>query len=377
MHTFSGEGAIYELDRFLTGYKGVLLFNGKKGFHASGAADYFAEVKEKLKGAVTIRDFSYSGKALPMEDVDAIYKEVRANAGAETDLVIAVGGGTVMDLAKIIGVAYSNGCENAQEVISGKELENSLDLLFIPTTAGTGSEATSFAVVYQDKVKLSIDRKSLLPGYVVLDPLLLKGLPDGVLNTTILDALSQAIESAWAKAATDESREYSKQAIRLILDNISKENTSDRLSGLQSAAHLAGKAINITRTTLSHSISYPFTAHFDVPHGVAVFLTLAKVAELNYYATPDTLQPGLDMKHIQIAFSLLFDCFGVDAIGQLTGQLNGVLVELGFSLRLRDYGVDRKDLPMVADNAFTTGRSDNNPRKVDRQWVLDMLETIL
>jgi alcohol dehydrogenase class IV len=231
-------------------------------------------------------------------------------------------------------------------------------------------------VVYKDKVKISIDHKSLLPTYTVLDPLLLKSLPIPVLNATILDALAQAIESLWARGSTDESKEYSKEAIGLVLDNLDKKNTIERLGGLQMASHLAGKAINISKTTLSHSISYPITSHFGVPHGIAVFLTLPKVAELNYYADGDMVQQGVKTEDIRNSFSIIFSLFRVKGIDELRERLTKVMDKLGFSTRLQDYGVHKESLSFLADNALTKGRSDNNPRKLNRDEVLELLEQI-
>jgi alcohol dehydrogenase class IV len=385
---FIGEGALSQLDNILPRYKNLLLFNDKDGFHPCGAEDYFNHkfLQGGPGGAVfsksappgrrrhDIQYVSYAGKALPIEDVEEKYREVKYNTGV--DLIIAVGGGTIIDIAKIISIAYSNGCKKVEEVLSDKTPGNRLDLIFIPTTAGTGSEATSFAVVYKDKVKISIDHKSLLPKYIVLDPALLKSLPIPILNSTVLDALAQAIESIWARGGTEESRKYSKEAIGLILDNLDKENTIGRLGGLQVASHLAGKAINISKTTLPHSISYPITSYFGVPHGVAVFLTLPKVAELNYYAAGDTVQQGVQTADIQESFSILFSLFGVDGIERLRERLMDVMQKFGFKARLRDYGIGREALSFLADNALTKGRSDNNPRKVDRDDVLKLLEEI-
>jgi alcohol dehydrogenase class IV len=428
---FVGEGSLSQLDNILPRYKNILLFNDKDGFHPCGAADYFNQklnqkflqggqkreagklgswevkkIKENYKiqntnykqkiskkflqggpgGAVfsksappgrrrqEIQYVSFAGKALPIEDVEEKYREVKDNPGV--DLIIAVGGGTIIDIAKIISIAYSNGCAKVAEILSDRTLGNRLDLIFIPTTAGTGSETTSFAVVYRDKVKISIDHKSLLPTYVVLDPLLLKSLPTPILNSTVLDALAQAIESIWARGGTKESREYSKEAIALILDNLDKENSLERLSGFQVASHLAGKAINISKTTLPHSISYPITSRFGVPHGISVFLTLPKVAELNYYAAEDTVQQGVQTADIEKNFSVLFSLFGVDGIDGLRERLMDVMKKLGFSARLRDYGIGREELSFLANNALTRGRSDNNPRKVDRVDVLKLLEEI-
>jgi alcohol dehydrogenase class IV len=371
---FSGEGALSRLDTVLPNYKNILLFNDANGFQPCGAAHYFKQAEAKLQGKTRIQYVPYEGKALPIEDIEAKYLEVKSNI--DVDAIIAVGGGTIIDLAKIISIACSNNCEKAGKVLTDKKLNNRLDLIFIPTTAGTGSEATSFAVVYKDKTKFSVDNQSLLPHTVVLDPLLLKSLPVHVLNSTVLDALAQGIESTWAKGATNESRQYAKQAIGLILDNIDKENSLHRLEKLQSASHAAGKAINISKTTLPHSISYPMTSHFNIPHGIAVFLTLPNVTELNYHTDQHTLQPGVQPAKIKESFSLLFSLFQVETIDQLVEKLHDVMVKLKIKTQLRDYGIERKDLSFLAAHALTKGRSDNNPRSVDNAEILKILENI-
>ncbi len=372
---FSGQGTLSHLEEILPRYKTILIFNDKDGFHPCGAAGYFKTLEEKLAGRCTFQYVSYTGKALPIEDVEAKYLEVKHRDCV--DLITAVGGGTVIDLAKIIAIAYSHRCESAAEVLSSPNLTNHVDLLFIPTTAGTGSEATSFAVVYKDKVKFSIDRPGLLPAYTILDPLLLRSLPAPVLHSTVLDALAQAIEAIWAKNSTADAKKYARQAVRLILDNIEPNNTIERLSRLQEASHLAGKAINISRTTLPHSISYPLTSHFGVPHGIAVFLTLPGTAEFNYHTSGETLQPGVSPADIKESFALLFSLFEVEDIKDLRERLSAVMEQLGFGTRLGDYGIGKDDLSLIADYASTKGRIDNNPRQASRDDVLNILKEVL
>jgi alcohol dehydrogenase class IV len=357
----------------------ILLFTDRIGFDLCGAADYFKTL-EKKPYIKKIKKISYSGSALPIDDIEKLYMEIKAgNTAADTvDVIIAVGGGTIIDLAKIISIAYSNHCEKAEEVLDNNTLENKIPLIFIPTTAGTGSETTSFAVVYRDKVKISIERKSLLPDAIILDPLLLRSLPEPVLHSTILDALAQATESIWAVGSTAESKEYSSNAIPLILDNIDKGNTHsiDRLSSLQQASYWAGKAINISKTTLPHSISYPITAHFGIPHGTAVFLTLPEVAALNHETSVKTKQEKMDIDRIGTDFSLIFDLYGVKGIKPLQEKLKDVMVRLKVKTRLRDYGIKEEDLGFIASNALTKGRSDNNPRKMSEDDVLKLLRNI-
>lgn len=369
-----GAGALHELDKILPNFKKILVFTDKNGFHPCGAATYFEKIESKLQGKVNFHYFPYIGKALPLEDIEEIYKQVRLIN--EADLIIAIGGGTVIDLAKIIAIAYSNRCAKVDEIVTHGNLQNTLTLIFIPTTAGTGSEATAFAVVYRDKVKLSIDNKSVLPDYVVLDPLLLQSLPEEVLNSVILDALAQGVESTWARATTTESQQYAREAIGLIYKHYDKPPSIERLDALLWASHLAGKAINISRTTLSHSISYPITAHFGVPHGIAVFLTLPTVTRFNYETEKNSLQTDLDYTHIKNSFAILFQTFQVATINELVVTLQQVMTKFKLSLHLRDYGIQQKDLPFIAQHGITQGRSDNNPRQATIQTVLTILTEI-
>jgi len=365
-----GPGALSRLDDYLGKYRHILLFVDRDGFPQCGAAAYFDSRQADLK----IKAYAYSGKALPLEDVEAVYDQVKGDN--DIDLIIGLGGGTIIDLAKIISLAYANGCRRVADVLEDRALDKKIDLIFVPTTAGTGSEATTFAVVYRDKIKLSLVSPHFLPRLVVLDPLLLRSLPEAVLNSTILDALAQGVESIWALGGTPGSRQFAGQSVSLIYENVFLENSLHRLEHLQLGSFFSGKAINISRTTLPHSISYPLTAHFGIPHGLAVFLTLPAVARFNYLASPADLAPGLSPAHIQESFALLFRLFSVTDIDSLVGRLEEVLTRLHFQPRLSDYGIQSSDLRGLADQALTKGRSDNNPRRVDSDKIFQLLQQI-
>lgn len=381
MHSFeisderviSGPGALARLDELTRDYSNILLMVDRNGFEACGAAGYFEELEKKphIQG---IKKIAYAGKALPITDIEAIYGLIKNDS--PPDVIIGIGGGTVMDLAKILAVALSNGCDSANEVLDNEKLENEIPLIFIPTTAGTGSEATTFAVVYRDRVKISVDRKSLRAKHIILDPSLLESLPVPILNATVLDALAQATESAWAVGSTPESKGYSEKAIKTIMANIDSGHNTQRLEALQRGSFWAGKAINISRTTLPHSISYPITAHYGTAHGTAVFLTLPGIAELNYHTIPETKQPDIEMESLHETFSLLLAWYDVESIGQLKSTLTGVMERLGIPTRLREHGIPRDALEFIANNAITKGRSDNNPRDITVREILELLNNI-
>jgi len=194
------------------------------------------------------------------EDAKAGVKVLRKN---KCNFIVAIGGGSSIDIAK--SIKYYNHVD--------------MPIMAIPTTSGTGSEATHFAVIYKDGEKHSIADEKILPNYVILQPSMLKTLPVYQKKCTMLDALCQAIESWWSRKATPESIEYSQNAIKLIFENMDSylKNECDGNKNMLVASNLAGKAINITTTTAPHAMSYKLTSLYGLPHGHAVALCLPKV----------------------------------------------------------------------------------------------------
>lgn len=183
---------------------------------------------------------------------------------ADCDVILAVGGGSAIDVAKCIK-------------LFGKF---DVPLIAVPTTAGTGSESTRHAVVYKDGVKQSISDSRILPDYAVLEPALLKYLPVYQKKCTILDALCQGIESWWSVNSTEESIVFARAAVEMISAHWQayiEENDSDAAVHIMKAANLSGRAINITATTASHAMSYKLTSLYGLPHGHAVALCMREV----------------------------------------------------------------------------------------------------
>lgn len=345
-----------KLDEATKGFSSILLVTGEKSYKKSGAK----KIVDKVLAKKSVTHVHYSGMALPIEDIDEIYRELPAE---NFDCVVAIGGGTVLDIAKVLALLLSNKCTDATPAIDNKELENRLNIIAVPTTCGTGSEATHFAVVYRDKIKYSVAHHTLLPHFVILDHQLLTALPEKVKNATILDALAQAVESLWAKEADEVSRSYGTEAIRMILEGL-HGNKKEQLKNFLWGSNRAGIAINISKTTLPHAISYPLTTGFSISHGIAVFLTLAEVAEKNC---------STETKEI---FDALFSLFGVKEIQTFKTKLTDILLFLGFSSKLRDYGISKDDLPQIAALSIVPGRSDNNPVEIDKKGILEILEKI-
>ena len=196
----------------------------------------------------------------------------------QCDAILAVGGGSAMDVAKCIKLF--SGMNPDENYLKQEFADTGILLAAIPTTAGTGSESTRHAVIYYRGEKQSISHPSLVPQFACLVPSVLKDLPVYQKKCTMLDALGQAIESWWSVSATEESIGYSRIAIELIRNNWKPYIRSGKRSDqILLAANYAGRAINITATTAAHAMSYKLTSLYGIPHGHAVGLCLAEVWE--------------------------------------------------------------------------------------------------
>lgn len=190
----------------------------------------------------------------------------------QCDSIIAVGGGSAIDVAKCIKL-YCN-MDNKKIFLEQDIVPNDIPFLAMPTTAGTGSEATKYAVIYYKGTKQSVSDDSCIPKTVLLDASVLKSLPAYHRKSTMLDALCHAIESFWSINSTEESKGYSKKAIECIMKSYDAylANTDDGNASMLIAANMAGKAINIAQTTAGHAMCYKLTSLYGIAHGHAAAL---------------------------------------------------------------------------------------------------------
>lgn len=262
-----------ELDKYLKFYevKNILLVCGRS-IEQLQINDFFSKMPLRLGiNVVKFSDFT------PNPDYNSVIKGIDILRKNSCDCIIAVGGGSAIDVAKSIK-AFCN-MQDPENYLHQNIVSNDIMLIAIPTTAGTGSEATHFAVIYYNGEKQSVAHESCLPEAIVLDPRLLNTLPLYQKKVTMLDALCHSIESFWAIKSTRESKVYSKQAIELILHHMDSYLANDILGNekLLLAAHIAGKAINITTTTAGHAMAYKLSSVYGIPHGHAVALALNEV----------------------------------------------------------------------------------------------------
>lgn len=203
------------------------------------------------------------------------------------DTILAVGGGSAIDVAKCIKLAVLAKEGNAAIIppLVSQRLPidgTKIPFIAIPTTAGTGSESTHNAVMYYEGAKQTVTNDGVLPDYAVLEPSVLKTLPLYQKKCTMMDALCQGIESWWSVNSIEESYEYSRKTVELIMANWRKyifENDDEAAAKIMLAANYGGRAINITQTTAAHAFSYKITSLYKLPHGHAVAVGLPVIWE--------------------------------------------------------------------------------------------------
>lgn len=342
--------------------KKIFLVTGKKSFESSGAKSIFEKILF-LYHVEHFHDFSENPKIEDIKRGIGIFRKFNP------DITVAVGGGSVMDMAKSINALSANEGLPEDYVMGAKKLEQrGKPLITVPTTAGSGSEVTHFAVVYIGKQKYSLAHPSMLPSYSVIDPSLTFNLPPRITASTGIDALSQAIESFWSKNATEESKKYSKEAARLAFSSLRQavnSPTPESREKMSKAANLAGKAINIAKTTACHAISYPITAYFGVPHGHAVGLTLPQMFLYN----AETMESS--------KLEELLSLFGAQTPEEASELLTNLMVDIGLETKLSELKIDSAEAKkIILEDVFKTDRVKNNPRLLTREALEKILEGI-
>ncbi len=309
--------------------------------------------------------FSNIGENPNFDDCHSIIKFC---SGKNFDGVIALGGGSVMDLAKAVLAYLSTGETDIINLLEYEgNYEQSIPSIFLPTTHGTGSEVTMWGTIWNmsEKKKYSISHMDLYPDIAILDGNLTLSLPIDISIITTLDALSHSFEAIWNKNANEKSTEYAIDAITTILSNVElfKQNLIDInvRNKLLKASTKAGLAFSNTKTAAAHSISYPLTIRFGIPHGVASSLSLIPLLEINAKQIKDPLD------NICQTLNITFD----ELIQKINTIPKGVI-----PYTLSKWGVAKSDLSQLVDESFTKGRMDNNIVDLTKDQVLEILHSI-
>jgi len=307
----------------------------------------------------------------PNPDYSSVVSGVKSFQNFAPDAIIAVGGGSAMDVAKCIKLYAKN---NPGTDLTEQEPEDAATpLLALPTTAGTGAESTHFAVVYKNGSKYSVTDMRMVPEFVLMDPTVLNTLPQYQKKSTVADALCHSVESFWSVNSTDESKEYARQAINFLSQNIDAYLDGDNSvnAKMLEAANLAGRAINISETTAGHAMCYKLTSHYGIAHGHAAILCVRVLFPWMLENT-DKCTDARGEEYLKGTFGELARAMGEDTPQAAAEKFNGIFEKLDLEIPQ----AKEEDFAMLA-GSVNPGRLKNNPVGIDTATAEKLYRKIL
>ena len=347
-------------------FKKIFVICGKKSFKISGAQVFL----DKIDRNKEIRSFFKNSELPIIEELVKIINDIKNFA---PDLILAVGGGTVIDYAKIANIA-DNRSDLADLIVnySYPYKKKYAKLAVIPTTAGSGAEVTSNAVIYVNGIKHSCESELLIPDFFFLVPEFLISAPDSIKASAGFDAIAQALESLVSKKSNEQSVEYATKSLRVsvnsfisFVDDPNMKNATE----MSIAANLAGKAISISKTTAPHAISYPFTSLFNISHGHAVSLFFERFFKFNY----ENLEKSEVPFNLKKRFDLIFNLFDVPNIDGFNSTISSIKnhSKLVDNIKLLNIDLDKNIEKILGGvNLLRLG---NNPVKIDGKDIINII----
>jgi len=308
----------------------------------------------------------------------AIADEIVRASKHNYDLVVGIGGGSVLDMAKLASAAAANPEQEASEFLGANKIKNpSVPKILIPTTAGTGSEATPFALVITNGKKKAIASSYNLADVVFIDAAFTATMPPRVTAFTGMDALSHAIEAFLSLGANPLTDSFALEAMRKISNNLEEafshgDNLNARME-MSLAAMLAGIAFGNAGVIAGHAIAHAFGARYKVPHGVSAALTLPYIMEYNANA------PTVGARMKEIATALVGEKIesAEEAASKAIARVRSMIERLELPARLSDLDVPREDLPELAEDVEKEkGYLKRNPREMGLGDAMKLLENM-
>lgn len=290
------------------------------------------------------------------------------------DALVAIGGGSTIDVAKCIKLFCK--MDHARNYLEQEYKDSGMPLIAVPSTAGTGSESTRFAVIYYDGKKQSISHESIIPNYAILDSKLLHSLPLYQKKCTMLDAMCQCIESLWSINSTDESMLYAKIGLQMIMDHwhgYIEDNNEEDSQYIMMAANYGGRAINISQTTAPHAMSYKLTSMYGLPHGHAVALCLPEVWMYMMEHPEKCIDPRGEA-HLDFIFEWLGQIMQCDSAYKGLMMFRAIM----FSLDMPEPHSENLEADLdILSRSVNPVRLKNNPVILDNETILGIYKKIL
>ena len=347
-------------------FKKIFILCGKKSFVTSGAENL-------IKNIITSKEIKlfYKKSELPiLDELIEIINDIRI---FEPDLILAIGGGAVIDYAKIANVVDIK--PNLAELIINYSYpfkEKYTKLAVIPTTAGSGAEVTSNAVIYVDGIKHSFESELLIPDNFFLIPEFLISAPNKIKASAGFDAIAQALESLISKKSNDQSVEFASKSLKTSINSFISfinEPNMQNATKMSIASNLAGKAISISKTTAPHAASYPFTSLFNISHGHSVSLFFERFFKFNY-DNLDKSETSFDLKK---RFDLIFNLLDVKNINDFNSKISFIKKKANLEDDLFRLNIDINQSSETIIKGINLLRLGNNPVKIDGKDIYNII----
>lgn len=356
-----------------------VLERASKVFLVCDSSFPYLNIKANIEGVcvpyVLFSDFT------PNPLYEQVCKGIELFQATKCDTILAVGGGSAIDVAKCIKLAVlaKEGKEAIIPPLVNTRVKcdgSKIPFIAIPTTAGTGSESTHNAVMYYEGAKQTITNDGILPDVAILEPKVLKTLPLYQKKCTMMDALCQGIESWWSVNSTEESYEYSRKTIELIMTNWQKyifDNDEEAAAQIMLAANYGGRAINITQTTAAHAMSYKITSLYKLPHGHAVAVCLPEIWE---YMTNhmSRCKDRRGQKFLAGIFNDIYRAMGAKNSNQAIEVFRKMMREMELKYPIAD---NRTEDLEVLSTSVNPVRLKNNPIELDDETICRIYDVII
>ena len=348
-------------------FKNFFIITGKNSFYKSKADKFIKLPKNK-----NVKFYFKKSKLPEFSELMVIIKELY---NFNPDIVLAIGGGTVIDLAKIACITDLSLIKNfKKKIIAYKNVSKKkvYPLIAVPTTAGSGAEVTSNAVIYVNKIKYSVENLLLIPDYFFLFSNLIISNPFALKSAAGFDAIAQGVESLISMKSNRTSVTYAKKSLKLSLKSylsfLNSPNTENSKNMIL-ASNLAGKAINISKTTAPHAISYPFTSLFGIDHGHAVSLTLEKFLLFNF----KNINRSETSFNLSGRYKIIFDVFQTKDINELYNKIKFLKKEANLIDSFPNLGIKIDSSMDKILSQINFLRLKNNPIKVSKDDIIKIL----
>lgn len=343
---YGGEGSISKVNEIISKENaGKAIVFTDKGIRSTGLLDMLLRVLDESKAEYEVFDSLIPEPSY--QDVEAVVNGIKECQG---DIIIAIGGGSVMDAAKLCSV-LKDAEYTIRDLLTNPAIAvKKMKTVMIPTTCGTGSEATCNAIVAvpEEQVKKGIVNDSMIPDYVILDAGMIKRLPRQIIAATGVDALAHVVECFTSKKATPFSDTYAAAGAKLIFRNIreaySNPDNMEAKNNMLLGAFYGGVAITGSGTTAVHALSYPLGGKYHIAHGVSNAILFAHVMEFNADVCMDRLAALCDAVYPELS---------AKSVGEKSDYIISEIAEIvkftNIPTDLKEFGVKMEDLDFLVD----------------------------